>query len=869
MNDRGDAAQYLRGYLDFELEIREALPQGYCVAIDSPAGEAEEEISLPFDRRELRDKLKDLEIALLRSGGTRRALSSEENTVQEFGQSLFKAVFPGKVGTCFYMSLEQARQQDKGLRLKLHVQPPELSTLPWEFLYDPDRDYLCFSRDTPIVRYTNLRQPVRQLAVEPPLRILGLVASPRGLAPLNVEHEKELMDEAIEGLQAEGLVELTWLEGQSWRELMREMRRGGPWHIFHFVGHGDFDPRNEEGLIALTDQETGREALLRARDLARLLDGHRTLRLVFLNSCEGARGSEGDPFSGTAATLVRHGIPAVVAMQYQITDGAAIEFSRNFYEAVADGWPVDAAVTEARVAVSMDSMLEWGTPVLYMRSHDGRLFDISTEAPLADSNQGETEDREKEDSLRRYRESVQWAWADEELHSREVERLQDLANNQFGLSPSIAADIERDVMGETIEGILERQKRAAREEEQKERLERLYTQAHKLHQDRDWQAVVEAFEQIHAENLNYPDPERLLRSAREGLEAQKLARRVAAIYAEGQRHMDAGECQQALECLEEVQRLKPGYRDTGELLSRVRRELAQPQMVEVPDVSGQEVPQASSTLAIKRLKLGVQNEVSSDTVSKGRVIKQSPASGARAAVGSSVGVTLSSGPQKGQSQPPRTSSATRSGSSDRDAREQHEEAIRDTERADTLDAHPQPLLNTLAVTWWALALRGLALGAFGLLFILDVTASLSTVVDSFVYVYGTLMLADGVLAIVVSRTTGRRSLLRIQGIISVSAGLAALPPSFRWNAIALWAICLGFIHIIVALRLGWRPKIVWPMAISGALLVFFGVLVLMFIWSTILETTLIWLFGIWPLASGVSLAAFALRVRNWEENRAR
>jgi CHAT domain len=69
--------------------------------------------------------------------------------------------------------------------------------------------------------------------------------------------------------------------------------------------------------------------------LAELLDDHYPLRLVFLNSCEGAKGSESDAFSSTAATLVRRGIPAVVAMQYEITDKAAIEFSRDFYEAVA------------------------------------------------------------------------------------------------------------------------------------------------------------------------------------------------------------------------------------------------------------------------------------------------------------------------------------------------------------------------------------------------------------------------------------------------------------------------------------------------------------------------------------------------------
>src|SRR3712207_8645982 len=39
-------------------------------------------------------------------------------------------------------------------------------------------------------------------------------------------------------------------------------------------------------------------------------------------------------FSSTAATLVRRGIPAVVAMQYEISDPAAIQFSARFYTAV-------------------------------------------------------------------------------------------------------------------------------------------------------------------------------------------------------------------------------------------------------------------------------------------------------------------------------------------------------------------------------------------------------------------------------------------------------------------------------------------------------------------------------------------------------
>jgi CHAT domain-containing protein len=155
----------------------------------------------------------------------------------------------------------------------------------------------------------------------------------------------------------------------------------GPWHVFHFIGHGGFDPATQEGLIALASEE-GYARYLPAEDLALLLKDHWDLRLVLLNSCEGARGSEQDAFSSTAATLVRPGIPAVLANQYEITDEAAIEFSRTFYEAVADGLPVDAAVAYARTSlkIEIDNTLEWATPVLHMRSPDGRIFDISSKA---------------------------------------------------------------------------------------------------------------------------------------------------------------------------------------------------------------------------------------------------------------------------------------------------------------------------------------------------------------------------------------------------------------------------------------------------------------------------------------------------------
>ena len=438
----------------------------FVVTASSTAGHAQAEMRFPFDEEAQLEELGYLENVLLHSSETYRRVSSqaEEQIVKDVGQKLFQALFIGDVAKLYAVSLDRAKQQEKNLRLNLHIQPPELGILPWEFLYDPGPgDYLSLSSRTPLVRYLHVLQPIDQLNVIPPLRILGVVVSPRDLAPLNVENEKRRVEEAIKFRCAEGLVELVWLDGISWRDLQRAMRNG-EWHVFHFIGHGGLDPGSGEGAIALADDE-GYKHLLRGQVLARLLDDHNTLRLVFLNSCEGARGSQREAFSSIAATLIRRGIPAVVAMQYEITDRSAIEFARTFYESVAEGLPVDTAVTQARVAVSTESMLEWGTPVLHMRSTDGRIFDISTSTLPVKSTQ---ERQDQQDLVDRYREYVELVWTAKELDERQAERLKDFADNRLKLSPSIAADIEHEVMGGTIEAVLERQKQATREKYRRE-----------------------------------------------------------------------------------------------------------------------------------------------------------------------------------------------------------------------------------------------------------------------------------------------------------------------------------------------------------------------------------------------------------------
>lgn len=130
--------------------------------------------------------------------------------------------------------------------------------------------------------------------------------------------------------------------------------------------------------MLLLESEDGRSRLVSGNALGTLLHDHSSLRLALLNACEGARAARSDPFAGVAQQLLRQGIPAVIAMQFEITDKAAIILAREFYDALADGYPVDGALAEARKSIfTAENDIEWGTPVLYLRAQDGNFFDIA------------------------------------------------------------------------------------------------------------------------------------------------------------------------------------------------------------------------------------------------------------------------------------------------------------------------------------------------------------------------------------------------------------------------------------------------------------------------------------------------------------
>ena len=146
----------------------------------------------------------------------------------------------------------------------------------------------------------------------------------------------------------------------------------------HFVGHGSHDAGENAGTLILED-EHGSGYPVDSQRLGRLVRDARSLHLVVLNVCQGAMIVKGQLLSSLAGAIVRAGgVPAVLAMQFPISDEAAIIISREFYTALAEGYPVEAALAEARKQVDLElpNDVEWASAVLYMRSHDGCLFSI-------------------------------------------------------------------------------------------------------------------------------------------------------------------------------------------------------------------------------------------------------------------------------------------------------------------------------------------------------------------------------------------------------------------------------------------------------------------------------------------------------------
>ncbi len=365
------------GYDDLQLRIDRDADGTYRVLAMAPDGRtARGSFTPPLSDTELDDFVQRVGLARRRSGSA----DTRMEAIRSLGSTLFDALIKDDVGTVFYSARSAASERDRGLRITLRLSgSPELMRLPWEFLYKRPR-FIAQSTNTPVVRALDIDSALRPQKVRLPLRILAMVSSPAGYPELDADVERRNLERALAGPRQAGLVEVTWLDRATLGELGRRIAEPDEIHVLHYIGHGAYNEATESGVLVLETPQ-GRAHDVSGEEVGAMLQDETSLRLVVLNACEGARSSHVDPFSGVAASLVNFDIPAVIGMQFEITDDAAIAFSESLYTGLARGLPIDTALAPARRAI-IGAMLatEFGTPVLFLRDGDAHLFDIA-EAP--------------------------------------------------------------------------------------------------------------------------------------------------------------------------------------------------------------------------------------------------------------------------------------------------------------------------------------------------------------------------------------------------------------------------------------------------------------------------------------------------------
>ncbi|HEX2806762.1 MAG TPA: CHAT domain-containing protein, partial [Kineosporiaceae bacterium] len=303
---------------------------------------------------------------------------------EEYGVALGSGLFDHGVGAAFQTAV--AASQSHGVRLRVRLVVGRSATvlhgLRWETLRSPtDRSTLVTNENVLFSRYLS-SQDWRPVGVRPrgDLKALVVVAGPsdleaidagRPLAPVRVEEE---LARAREGLASLSLTALPGVAAPTAANMLDQVRRG--FDVLYLVCHGYMV--RDEPVLLLVDEDGHAAPMLGSELISQLRNLSRLPRLVYLASCQSA-GAGADRCSEDAGVLAalgprlaEVGVPAVVAMQGNVSMTTAAAFTQAFFRSLDEDGLVDRATAVARAAVR--ERPDWWMPALFMRLKSGRLW---------------------------------------------------------------------------------------------------------------------------------------------------------------------------------------------------------------------------------------------------------------------------------------------------------------------------------------------------------------------------------------------------------------------------------------------------------------------------------------------------------------
>lgn len=159
------------------------------------------------------------------------------------------------------------------------------------------------------------------------MNILLVCANPRGSDPLRTAEEDRTLRESILLSPHRDRIHIETLNAATIDDLRRALLRT-PFDVVHFSGHG-----THTGLVF--EDTAGRMMVPSSSALADLL-ARRAVKTVLLNAC----------YSLSVGRLTAIGSDFTIATTGPISDPAAIEFTRGFYDAIGAGYAVSEAFQE-------------------------------------------------------------------------------------------------------------------------------------------------------------------------------------------------------------------------------------------------------------------------------------------------------------------------------------------------------------------------------------------------------------------------------------------------------------------------------------------------------------------------------------------
>lgn len=170
----------------------------------------------------------------------------------------------------------------------------------------------------------------------PHIRVLIVFANPRGTDPLRLGREDKIILESIRLSQYRDRISITRCHAATVHDIRRALL-DDEFHIVHISSHG-----SETGLIL--EDELGEKYAVPQQALAEFFQAYSPpLECVLLNAC----------YSTAQGNLISLGVPFTIVMDGPISDKAAIEFSRGFYDAIGAGRDVEFAYNEGCRSVKL------------------------------------------------------------------------------------------------------------------------------------------------------------------------------------------------------------------------------------------------------------------------------------------------------------------------------------------------------------------------------------------------------------------------------------------------------------------------------------------------------------------------------------